>query len=370
MVYFIRLTFNEQKEFHLFMNIEHSYPFDPTNGMTQEELLAVAPGKEPEGFREFWEENFALVANAPLKYNVETEVWSPVPEEKIYRVRVTNYDGVEFVTWITRPANSQGALVIGQGYGNIATASASKHSLTVTYTAVRGLGPSQCKDIPWQPSAHVLYGIDSKENYILRGVIADQWMTLRVLLDMFPDCVGNINYSGGSMGGGMGVAPLGIEPQSALGDGSHQTRAVEIALGDEKRTPAARPVGHGRHRLGKFPQHVLFRSVDDGVDSVEAQAVEVKRAQKIERAVDDKAPDLGPREIDRLPPGRVRAAREVGAQRAQVTAGGAEVVVDDVEEDAQPQPVRRVDKARQSPGACVYATAARSAIPIGQMSFL
>ena len=208
MVYFIRLTFNEQKEFHLFMNIEHSYPFDPTNGMTQEELLAVAPGKEPEGFREFWEENFALVANAPLKYNVETEVWSPVPEEKIYRVRVTNYDGVEFVTWITRPANSQGALVIGQGYGNIATASASKHSLTVTYTAVRGLGPSQCKDIPWQPSAHVLYGIDSKENYILRGVIADQWMTLRVLLDMFPDCAGNINYSGGSMGGGMGALLL------------------------------------------------------------------------------------------------------------------------------------------------------------------
>ena len=75
MVYFIRLTFNEQKEFHLFMKIEHSYPFDPTNGMTQEELLAVSPGKEPEGFREFWEENFALVANAPLKYNVETEVW-------------------------------------------------------------------------------------------------------------------------------------------------------------------------------------------------------------------------------------------------------------------------------------------------------
>lgn len=190
------------------MDIEHSYPFDPTNGMTQAELLAVAPGKEPEGFREFWEENFALVANAPLRYDVETEVWSPVPEEKIYRVRVTNYDGVEFVLWITRPENSQGGLIIGQGYGNIAIPSASQYSLTVGYAAVRGLGPSQCKDIPWETKKHVIHGINSKETYILRGVIADQWMATRVLLDMYPECAANLNYAGGSMGGGMGALLL------------------------------------------------------------------------------------------------------------------------------------------------------------------
>jgi cephalosporin-C deacetylase len=110
--------------------------------------------------------------------------------------------------WIIRPEHSNGGLVIGQGYGNPAVPPASRFGLTVCFANVRGLGLSQCKEIPWQPHRHVLHGIDSKENYILRGVISDQWMAARVMLDMFPDCAGNLNYMGGSMGGGMGALLL------------------------------------------------------------------------------------------------------------------------------------------------------------------
>lgn len=190
------------------MKIEHSYPFDPTNGMDLEELLTIKAPETPEGFCEFWQENYRLVMEAPLRYNLETEIWSPTPSEKIYRIRVINYDDAEFVMWITRPENSRGGLVIGQGYGNPAVPCTSEYGLTVSYAAVRGLGPAQCKDIPWQPAHHVIYGIKSKETYILRGVIADQWMSVRVLLDMFPDCADNLNYTGASMGGGMGALLL------------------------------------------------------------------------------------------------------------------------------------------------------------------
>lgn len=190
------------------MNIKHDFPFDPTNGMTLEDFLQIKAPAEPEDFCSFWQNNYRLVMDAPLKYEIESEIWSPVPTEKIYQIKVTNYDGVKFTMWITRPENSQGGLVIGQGYGNPANASSCRYDLTTCFAAVRGLGPSQCKDIPWLPAHHVIYGIESKETYILRGVIADQWMAARVLLDIFPDCADNLNYSGASMGGGMGALLL------------------------------------------------------------------------------------------------------------------------------------------------------------------
>ena len=190
------------------MAVEHNYPFDPCNGMTEEQLLAVPGAPGPEGFKEFWEENYRITMESELRYKIETELWSPVPDEKIYRVRVINHDDTEFVIWITRPENSRGGLVIGQGYGNPAVPPSSQFGLTVCFANVRGLGASQCREIPWQPHKHVLCGIDSKETYILRGVIADQWMAARVLLEIFPDCASNLNYMGGSMGGGMGALLL------------------------------------------------------------------------------------------------------------------------------------------------------------------
>ena len=110
--------------------------------------------------------------------------------------------------FIARPEHSVGGLVIGQGYGNIATPCHSLYNLTTVQACVRGLGFSQCKDIPWLVMQHVVYGIESKDSYILRGVIADQWLAASVLLDMFPDTRNNLNYQGGSMGGGMGALLL------------------------------------------------------------------------------------------------------------------------------------------------------------------
>lgn len=188
--------------------IEHNYPFDPYNGKSQEELLKITAPAEPEGFCRFWEDNYRLVMDFPLDYHIETELWSPVETDTIYRVRVKNFDGVEFVVFIARPENSAGGLVIGQGYGNPSTPPSSDYGLTTCFANVRGLGASQCKEIPWQPAQHVIHGIESKETYILRGVIADQWMAVRVMLDMFPDCAENLHYYGGSMGGGMGALLL------------------------------------------------------------------------------------------------------------------------------------------------------------------
>ena len=72
------------------MSIEHNYPFDPANGMSESDLLTVRGSSGPEGFKEFWQENYRLTMTAELKYRIESELWSPVPEDRIYRIRVTN----------------------------------------------------------------------------------------------------------------------------------------------------------------------------------------------------------------------------------------------------------------------------------------
>ncbi|MBE6404201.1 MAG: acetylxylan esterase [Lentisphaerae bacterium] len=190
------------------MTIEHNFEFDPTNGMSQTELLATAPGVPPEGFEDFWQTHYEQVTAKKVEYTVEAELWSPRSNEKIYRVRVRNYDGVEFVMFVARPENSCGGLVVGQGYGNPGMPNLSLYGLTTAFACVRGLGFSQCRDIPWQVNEHVLHGIADKYTYILYGVIADQWTTASVLLDMFPDTAANLNYTGASMGGGMGALLL------------------------------------------------------------------------------------------------------------------------------------------------------------------
>lgn len=190
------------------MTVEHNFEFDPTNGKTQTELLAIHPSVPPAGFEDFWRKHYAQVTAATPDYTVEAELWSPRANEKLYRVRVRNYDNVEFVMFIARPENSGGGLVIGQGYGNPGTPCLSLYNLTTAFACVRGLGFSQCKDIPWQVNDHVLHGIADKYTYILYGVIADQWAAAGVLLDMFPDTAENLNYIGSSMGGGMGALLL------------------------------------------------------------------------------------------------------------------------------------------------------------------
>lgn len=188
--------------------IKHDFPFDPSNGHTAEQLLALRGPEEPEGFRSFWEETYTLAMGMKPTYFIERELWSPVPGERIYRIRVKNWDNTEFMMTIARPEKSLGGLVIGQGYENSAGPSLSQYGLTTAFACVRGLGLSQCKDIPWNIGKHVVHGIQSKETYILRGVVTDQWMAASVLLDMFPDTADNLNYQGSSMGGGMGALLL------------------------------------------------------------------------------------------------------------------------------------------------------------------
>ncbi len=188
------------------MDIKHDYAFDPTCGYSEAELLAITPPPEPEDFRAFWAETRRLAFVAKPQYTVK-EIWCETPGDRLYIVRARSWDGFDIGMWVSRPAVSKSAFIGGQGYGNPSAAWIEK-DFTVCMPCVRGLGLSQCKEVPWIVKDHIIHGIASRDTYILRGVITDIWLAASVLLDMFPDCAGNLNYFGGSMGGGMGALAL------------------------------------------------------------------------------------------------------------------------------------------------------------------
>ena len=90
------------------------------------------------------------------------------------------------------------------------------------------------------------------------------------------------------------------------------------------------------------------RVVLDGVDRVEAKAVDSVVAHPQLRILDRPLAHADLRIVERVAPGRrAEPVGEVWAERAQRLIAGAGVVVDDVENDTEALPMRSVDEARE-----------------------
>src|SRR5262245_15146929 len=97
--------------------------------------------------------------------------------------------------------------------------------------------------------------------------------------------------------------------------------------------------------------------VHERMSRVEPKAVQPILANPVDGGVDDEAANqcrARAIEIDGAAPRRVMAIGDVfGQELRQVRAFGPEVVVDDIEDDAQPETVRRVDERSQIVGMAV-----------------
>src|SRR6266498_5618004 len=87
--------------------------------------------------------------------------------------------------------------------------------------------------------------------------------------------------------------------------------------------------------------------IDNRVHCVDAKRIEVKLIDPHQRVLNEKRSDviaLWAVEIQRHAPRRFVSVREVRAELAQIISFGAEVVVDDVEDDGQAALMRSVDE--------------------------
>ncbi|MCI7644388.1 MAG: acetylxylan esterase, partial [Lentisphaeria bacterium] len=141
--------------------IQHNYDFDPTHGFTLEQLLQVAAPPEPDDFADFWQQVYEQSLAGSKNYQIR-EIWSRLPEVKLFEVRFLSLDEKIITMWLSRPKVSYGAIVYGQGYGNGVWPIQDEY-FTVCTVASRGLGPSTQLEIPWEVRQHVVHGIQSRD---------------------------------------------------------------------------------------------------------------------------------------------------------------------------------------------------------------
>ena len=198
---------------------------------SKEELLKIKGDTPVEGFQEFWEKQYAAARAWKCDYKVEGELWSPESDCHIYKVRFNSIDGFSIGMWVVRPAVSTGGMISAHGYGNPSVPPVPvSPGRTIAVPCVRGLGLSQCKEIPWLLWAHAGYGFESPEKYVITGGVRDLWIALTIMIDMFPDTAENIVCRGGSLGGGMGAMCIPWDKRIHYGDLDVPTLGGRIVL--------------------------------------------------------------------------------------------------------------------------------------------
>lgn len=190
--------------------IEHNYDFDPTYGYSKDDLLAIrAPESEPADFADFWRESYSEALTLDTTEVRLEEIWSPLPGYKYFKVFYKSLGGVMIGGWIARPEHgSVGGIVIGHGYGGALQPPYPldwMEGFTVIMPCSRGFCLSSSTELPWVVHKHFLHNINSRDDYIIRGAVADLWRATGAMIKLFPDTAENLNYTGGSYGGGLGA---------------------------------------------------------------------------------------------------------------------------------------------------------------------
>lgn len=192
----------------------HPFDFDPTYGMTREQLLAVRPPPPPEGFTAFWEARYRKALAVDPAPSLASGAASH-PDWLVNDIIYTSTGSFQIGGWLLVPRTGtvRRGLVVGHGYGG---REAPDFDIPVEETAVlfpcfRGLSRSARPPISENPMWHVLNNIDKPDDYIIGGCVEDLWLAVSTLIRLFPETAGRIGYSGVSFGGGIGALAIAFD---------------------------------------------------------------------------------------------------------------------------------------------------------------
>jgi cephalosporin-C deacetylase len=190
---------------------DHPFDFDPTYGLTVEELRAIKPPRAPPAFEEFWRSRYVRALGVDPRPRL-SESGATHPNWRVHDITFISTNEFQIGGWLLLPRAGavRRGLVVGHGYGG---REAPDFDIPVTETAVlfpcfRGLSRSRRADISSDPDFHVLTGIDNPQSYILGGCVEDLWLAVSVLTQLYPELDGRTGYSGESFGGGVGALAI------------------------------------------------------------------------------------------------------------------------------------------------------------------
>ena len=189
-------------------SFNHSFYFDPSYGHKLESLLEIAPPAELEGFEEFWQARYQKALQVSPEAELSGDLWSH-PDFAVKDIFYQSTEGFRIGGWLLVPKSGsiRRGLVVGHGYGG---RDGPDFDLKISDAAIlfpccRGLSRSGHRGVSNNPAYHVLHDIDKPRSYIMGGCVEDIWVSVTVLLQLFPAIEGHIGFQGTSFGGGVGA---------------------------------------------------------------------------------------------------------------------------------------------------------------------
>jgi cephalosporin-C deacetylase len=192
-------------------------PIDGTYGYDRDDLLAVPPAAEPDGFADLWRSWHAAARGVPA--DVVAQAVGRQGAHDVSVVTFTADGGLRLRAWLALPADGPArvGIVHGHGYGGREAPSFERvpRDAAVIFPVARGLGTLNAGvGAPAMSGAHVLAGIEDVGTYVLGRCAVDLWHAATALQEALADAPGGVAgdprdlplyYVGTSFGGGVGA---------------------------------------------------------------------------------------------------------------------------------------------------------------------
>ncbi len=182
--------------------------FDPSYGYDLSALLEIEAPHGSERFCRFWRANFERLKEHQPKPKIR-HTGQSVGAFELYSLCYFSTDQVEIKGWALIPSHHpiNSVIIVGHGYGGCEPPDGDVpvNDAAYLYICYRGISRSQVDGIPEDPNYHVLYNIDDRDNYVIRGCIDDTWLAVTSAELLFPAVKEHIGFMGISFSGGIGA---------------------------------------------------------------------------------------------------------------------------------------------------------------------
>ncbi len=195
------------------VSFQHQLPFDPTHSYSFEQLKTIGYPPVTPAFKKFWQSTYQENLRIPLQIRLEdTGIF--YKDLSVKKLTYSSWGGHTTGAWVLEPLQQKikAGLIMGHGYGGrdgYAIAMIPRNTV-IFLPVARGFHLSAVAGYPNESSKHVIYHINNKYDYSIRGCVAELWTAVSCAYEIYPQ-IKTCSFSGASFGGGLGALMVPFE---------------------------------------------------------------------------------------------------------------------------------------------------------------
>jgi cephalosporin-C deacetylase-like acetyl esterase len=176
-----------------------------------------APSTRQPDFDAFWAHTLSALGEVDPQFEMIRKADGDTETHELYEVKMRSLGNVRVGGWYEKP-RAEGAfpaLVCLPGYTQSMEPTKTSDPIAVLSFNIRGHGNSQ-EDVPGEPGDYWVRGLDDKEGYFYQGAYADCVRAVDFLASRPEVDKSRIAVTGGSQGGGLGLATAALDTRIGL----------------------------------------------------------------------------------------------------------------------------------------------------------